>query len=256
MGKQPKKSRTCGRPASRHGAVRANLESGYHIGRITYGPPLGEGVVQAPLEEVLAALESNAALDWSSAAEQVLPVLPRLRPYPPGSPKPLVTMLPPGVATGFGIDVGPAFMNVTPELATSWRIGVADIATRAVANVHDRAGAVRASDIHVGNLAGARTEWLQTGRSIGSTLIFAPHHLRRIFGPEPRVFITPMRDLIIGLPGDVDSELALWLHAEIASEDPNCLGPTGYSFDGSGIRPFQLDVESPLPVAERPFLVA
>lgn len=250
MTKHRARARTKARPKTRrqprrtgHKARAIASRAGWTIGPISYGPPLGDGVVQAPLEAVLSAIEAHADLDWTDAAPLLLPVIPRVRAYPPGSPAPLIAMLPPGVATGFGIDVGPAFMNVTRELAATWGVGVTDLAARAVANVHDRAEGLEPSAIHLGSLGGVQTEWLQTGRSIGSTLIFAPYQLERLFGPRARLFITPMRDLIIGLPGGVDPELALWLHAEIASQDPNCLGPTGYRFDGAAITPVQLDLD-------------
>ena len=95
----------------------------------------------------------------------------------------------------------------------------------------------------------APARWLQSGRSIGSVLVLAPDQLARIFGPGPAFFITPMRDLIIGLPSDVDRELAAWLWLEVASLDPNCPGPAGYRFDGSRIAIEVLEHGVPLPDA-------
>lgn len=101
--------------------------------------------------------------------------------------------------------------------------------------------AIDGSSIVEGGIDTTATRWLQTGRSIGSVLVLAPDELQRIFGPRPAFFITPMRDLIIGLPPDVDRELAAWLWLEVAALDPNCLGPIGYHFDGRSVRPDSLE---------------
>jgi hypothetical protein len=53
-------------------------------------------MVGASLEEVEAALQAQPDdLGWSWASEHVIPVMPRVRAYPPGAPEPLRTMVPP-----------------------------------------------------------------------------------------------------------------------------------------------------------------
>lgn len=198
--------------------------------------------MQAPLEEVLAALTAHGEdLDWAAVRSNVLPIIPRVRPYPGSAPEPLRTLVPPGIVIGFGIDIGPAFMNVSNEVFAGWGISVADLAAAAIANVHRRAASVGRSTIHHGEIGGLPTEWLQTDVSIGSTLVLAPAELQRLFG-GPRLFITPMRDLIIGFPIDAPREAAHWLYHEIADQDPNCLGPMGYAFDGARVTPEPLEV--------------
>lgn len=147
----------------------------------------------------------------------------------------------PGVAVGYAIDVGPGFANVGADLLRSWGVSLAEVQARSLANVIGRCASVRADAIVEGSLDGTPTRWLQTGQSIGSVLVLVPDELGRIFGPAPAFFITPMRDLIIGLPADVDRELAAWLWLEIAVLDPNCLPPIGYRFDGYTVRPEPLD---------------
>jgi hypothetical protein len=129
---------------------------------------------------------------------------------------------------GFGIDFGPGFITVTPALLEQWSVSIADVMACAIANVHWRAAQVDPASIHTGGREGIETKWLQTGRSIGSVLVLAPTELARLFGPEPHRFITPMRDLIIGFPVDADPELVRWQYDEVASLDPNRLGPMSY----------------------------
>lgn len=237
------------RRASALGCARRKRRNGHRKERprldVFYGPEAGPGVVQASIEEVTAALMAHGQdLGWAAVANDVLPVIPRVRPYPPGAPDPLRTLVPPGILVGFGIDIGPAFMNVSADLLASWQISVADLTATAVANVHRRAASVRRSKIHHGEIGEYPTEWLQTDASVGSTLVLAPTELQRIFG-GPRFFITPMRDLIIGFPPDVERAAAVWLYHEIADLDPNCLGPLGYRFDGTRVLPQPLESTGP-----------
>jgi hypothetical protein len=206
------------------------------------GPEVGPGVVTASFEELTHALrEQGGDLDWAAVRDNVIPVMPRIRAYPDGFPVPLRVIVEPGVAVGYAIDIGPAFMAVGADLLRSWGIPLADVQARALANTIARASRVDPSVIVHGSIDVAPTKWLQTEHSIGSVLVLVPDELRRLFCPDPAFFITPMRDLIIGLPGDVDRELAAWLWLEVASLDPNCLGPIGYRFDGWSITPEPLD---------------
>jgi hypothetical protein len=226
---------------------------GFVVDRIDAGPALGPGVVSASIDDALAAISRQASdLEWPASSSMVVPILPRTRPYPPGYPIPLRTVVPPGIAVGFAIDVGPAFMTVTPELLETWGISVADLAACAIRNVHDRGATIDPREIVRHDVGDIPTEVLQTGRSIGSTLVLAPSEIRRLFGRAPRVFITPMRDLIVGLPERVDAEFAWWLYMEFASLDPNCLGPLRYQFNGEHIVPGMLDVPAPAWLDESP----
>jgi hypothetical protein len=191
--------------------------------------PLGYGVISATLEETLEAMAAQPPdLPWSSMSTSLLPLIPRVRPYPVGMDDGVRTMAPPGITVGFGVDIGPGFITVTPALLDRWSVSIADVMACAIANVHARAALVDPASILVGGRDGVRTEWLQTDRSIGSVLVVAPTELARLFGPEPHRFITPMRDLIVGFPVDADPELVRWHYDEVASLDPNCLGPTSY----------------------------
>jgi hypothetical protein len=144
-------------------------------------------------------------------------------------------IVPPGVPIGFGIDLGPGFITITPQMIEGWSLSVTDVCARAVANLHAIAAEVKPSEVFPGTLADVETDWLQTRRGIGSVLALAPTELRRIFGPAPRLFIAPMRDLLIGFPDDVERDLAAWLFAEIASGDPNHLYPRAFVFDGRDV---------------------
>lgn len=197
------------------------------------GQVLGPDLVSSSLDDVIEALTRVPSdLPWSGAAGSVLPLIPRVRPYPPGAPDGLMVMVPPGIPVGFGIDFGPGFLSINAQLLERWAISSADLLAAALQNLHARAARIQRSEIHHGGPEPVVTEWLQTGRLVGSTLILAPTELERLFGPGARRFISPMRDLIIGFPPEADPELVCWYYAEIASQDPNCLGPISYLFSG------------------------
>jgi hypothetical protein len=198
--------------------------------------PVGPNIVSATPEEVMSAMEElPEELTWDVVGPLLVPLFERVRPYPPGVPPPLQAIVPPGVPIGFGVDIGPAFITVSQSLAEGWKTSPADLAARAMANLHAFAAEVSAEEVVDGPVGDIDVAGLQTQRGIGSALVLAPSELGRIFGTQPRCFIAPMRDLLIGLPADVDPALAAWLYAEIASQDPNCLHPRLFTFDGRAV---------------------
>ncbi|NJD27302.1 MAG: hypothetical protein FIA92_03285 [Chloroflexi bacterium] len=188
------------------------------------------------MADVLRAVERAPAFDdWPTISRQVIPVFPRVRPQPPGSPDPFRVLLPPGVLVGFGVDIGPAFMAVSREQLGHLGITEADLVGQALANLLSRAGQVEPSTVLHDSLHGLPLGGLQTGLSIGSTLVLVPDQLARLFGRTARLFMAPMRDVLLGLPADVDPELAGWLFDDFASQDPNGLAPIGFRFDGEQV---------------------
>jgi hypothetical protein len=223
---------------------RRKLKNGWRVeGLYPSEELLGPGVVSATPAEVFAAFEQLPPdLPWPAVAPRLLPMFDRVRPFPPGTPKLAQAIVPPGLPIGFGIDLGPAFITVSPHLIDGWSVSVGDVTAQALANLHAIAAEVAPTEVFKGPLAEVEVGYLRTGRGIGSTLVLAPTELARIFGAMPRVFITPMRDLIVGFPPDVDRELVAWLYEEIASGDPNCLVPRAFAFDGRQVTLERLDL--------------
>ena len=104
---------------------------------------LGNGMVQATPEAVLRAMGGLPPdLEWPVMAPNVIPILPRRRPMSPQAGEPFRVTLPPGIPTGFGIDIGPAFLVVGESLLASWSIGPADLVATALREVQQGAGTV------------------------------------------------------------------------------------------------------------------
>ena len=175
-------------------------------------------------------------LDWEELASHVIPVLPRRRPMPAEAGEPFRVTLPPGIPTGFGVDIGPAFLVVGPSLLAGWPVGPADLVARALANLRDRLRPVRPRDVFRQSIDGIPVRILQTGVGCASALVLLPDELRRILGPDPQCLVAPMRDLLVSMPRDVDRSFAGWLNEELASMDPNGLALDALVLDGDDLR--------------------
>jgi hypothetical protein len=198
---------------------------------------LGNGVVQATPEAVLRAMGGLPPdLEWEVMAPNVIPILPRRRPMPSQAGEPFRVTLPPGIPTGFGIDIGPAFLVVGQSLLGSWPIGPAELVATALENLRTLMGPIRARDLLHQRFEGVPARILQSGVGCASALVLAPDELRRIFGGAPQLLVAPMRDILISMPADVDRGLAAWLNEEFASLDPNGLDLDAFALEDDDLR--------------------
>jgi hypothetical protein len=198
---------------------------------------LGNGLVQATPEAVLRAMGGLPPdLEWPVMAPNVIPILPRRRPMPPQAGDPFRVTLPPGIPTGFGIDIGPAFLVVGESLLASWSIGPADLVATALANLRARMRELRPRDLVRQSLDGVPVRILQSGVGCASALVLVPDELRRILGPDPQLLIAPMRDLVISLPPDTDRAFAAWINDEFAEMDPNGLALDAFTLADGELR--------------------
>jgi hypothetical protein len=197
---------------------------------------LGNGVEVATAEAVMRAVGALPRdLDWDELAPSVIPVLPRRRPLPPASGEPVRVTLPPGIATGFGIDIGPAFLVVGTQLMAGWPIEPADLAMQALENLRRLMRPVTARDLIRLDVEGVPARVLQTGVGCASAALLLPDELGRIFGRRRQLLLTPMRDLVVSLPPDVDGAFAAWLNEELATMDPNGLALGAFLLEGDAI---------------------
>ena len=198
---------------------------------------LGNGVEVATAESVMRAVGSLPRdLGWDELAPSVIPVLPRRRPMPQATGEPFRVTLPPGISTGFGIDIGPAFLMVGTQLMASWPIESVDLVARALSNLRDRMRPVRARDLLAMQIDGTPVRVLQTGLGCASALVLLPDEIRRVFGPRAQCLLTPMRDLVVSVPPATDRGFAAWLNEELATMDPNGLALDAFVFDGDLLR--------------------
>ena len=198
---------------------------------------LGNGIETASPDAVLRAMGSLPPdLDWRSMAPNVIPVLPRRRPMPFEAGEPFRVTLPPGIPTGFGVDIGPAFLMVANSLLTTWSVDAADIVATALDNLRRRMRSVRPRDLHHDAFGGVPVRILQSGLGCASALVLVPDELERIFGTERHCLIAPMRDLLISMPADTERELVGWLNEEFATMDPNGLALDAFVLEDGTLR--------------------
>ena len=204
-------------------------DRGRWTAQIFDGPPTGPDVVTATIEEVLAALETMPQeLTWESIAAEVIPLFQRVRPYHDSMPDQLRVVVPPGLTVGFGVDIGPAFITISPVMAADWGVPPDAILGRAVANLEQRMAAVRPRDVRDGMIGDMPVRVLQSPTGSASTYVLAPSALARILGPHRQLLLAPMRNLLLSLPVTADRDFASWLFDEFASQDPNCLAPAAF----------------------------
>ena len=198
---------------------------------------LGNGIETASPEAVLAAMGGLPPdLDWTAMAPNLIPILPRRRPMPAEAGEPFRVTLPPGIPTGFGIDIGPAFLVVGASVLASWPVGPADLVAVGLDNLRRRLRSVRPRDLHRDTFQGVPVRILQSGVGCASALVLVPDELERIFGSERQCLIAPMRDLLISMPAGRDRELVGWLNDEFASMDPNGLALDAFVFEDGTLR--------------------
>ena len=193
------------------------------------GPTTGPDVVTPSVEEVLAALETMPQeLTWEQIAPEVVPLFQRVRPYHASMPEQLRVVVPPGLTVGFGVDIGPAFITVSPEMAQEWGVHADEILRRALANLEARMAGVRPRDVHDGSIGDVPVRILQSPTGSASTYVLVPEALGRILGRHRQLVLAPMRNLLMSLPITADRDFAAWLFDEIAAQDPNCLAPAAF----------------------------
>lgn len=194
--KAAKRERRAHRKAKDH-----QRDSGYHVQVLDSGMPADL------LERVRAAMDRfDPMAPWPDVAPTVLPVLMRVRhPYPPEA-APIHIQVPPGIATGFGIDIGPAFSHVHRRLIEQWGVDEATLLGTALENLR-RLVMDEPPRIERFEHAGVSVTTL-SGQGWGSSLVLLPDVLGPYLGALPQVLLTPVRNTIVALPDDVDPEIA------------------------------------------------
>jgi hypothetical protein len=155
---------------------------------------------------------------------------------PPQAGEPFRVTLPPGIPTGFGIDIGPAFLVVGESLLGTWPVEPAELVATALENLRARLRPVRPRDLVRQAIDGVPVRVLQSGVGCASALVLVPDELARIFGEAPQALIAPMRDLLVALPADTDRSFVAWLNDELAEMDPNGLALDAFVLEGGALR--------------------
>lgn len=184
----------------------------------------GNGIVGPSREQVRSAVDAlSPDFSWEELADGLRPVFIRRRPLPPGIERPLTVMRPPGVEVALGIDIGPAFMYVGRGMIESWCVSFEAAFERAMENLRASVAAERYVEMEYEKVDGVPFWWYQSSGGLASGLLLLEAELATRYGPEPRLLIAPMRNLLLAAPFDADRTLVAWLRDEISHDDPNGL---------------------------------
>ena len=184
----------------------------------------GNGIVGPSREQVRTAMEAlPSELSWTDLADGLRPVFVRRRPLPPGVERPLTVRRPPGVDVALGVDIGPAFMYVGNGMLESWSVTLDHAFERAMDNLRASLGGERYVEMEYESIDGVPFWWYQSTGGLASGLLLLEEELAARYGPEPRLLIAPMRNLLLAAPFDADRSLVTWLKDEISHDDPNGL---------------------------------
>lgn len=108
---------------------------------------VGPGIETPDLESVLLAMERfDPTAPWDAVRPTLLPMLPRSRAHSFDTSHHVRVTLPPGLAVGFGLDLGPAVAFVGEDQLEPWGIGPADLVAAALDNVRARASTLSSRD--------------------------------------------------------------------------------------------------------------
>src|SRR5687768_2940548 len=184
----------------------------------------GNGIVGPSRAQVRSAVESLPSdLTWDELSDDLRPVFVRRRPLPPGVERPITTRRPPGLDVALGVDIGPAFMYVGRGMLETWAVTVEEAFERAMDNLRASIAAEKYVEMEYESVDGVPFWWYQSSGGLASGLLLLEEELALRYGPEPRLLIAPMRNLLLAAPFDADRSLVSWLRDEISYDDPNGL---------------------------------
>lgn len=162
---------------------------------------------RAAFERIITAIQGlDVAAPWDEISPMILPVLKRAHHPFPSEAAPLHMHVPPGLWTGFGIDLGPAFSHVSAAMLDGWGVDEATLLGTALENLRRlivrEPPRIQRFDFDGVGLVGVQ------GQGWGSSLLLLPDALGPILGPDPRLLLAPVRNTLVSLPDDVDIDLA------------------------------------------------
>lgn len=177
--------------------------------------PLGGAIDPGLLRSIRAAtLLIDPDGPWSELAPRVLPVIKRVwHPYP-AEAAPLTLTVAPGIPTGFGIDLGPAFSHVSQQMLERWGVDAMTVLATALDNLR-RVVAAAAPRIERFPFDGRQVTSI-AGEGWGSSLLLLPEVLQPILGTDEHVLLAPVRNHLFAMSPEADLESAATLWGSVA----------------------------------------
>lgn len=137
---------------------------------------------------------------WDWARPRLVPLLAGPFFDPPGEPL-VRSVLPPGIAVAFGIELGRGIQPyVDAPVAQRWECTAQQVCDAAMANLDRRIGRLESAAVTSGTLSGHIVRQLTRPVGWSSSVLLAPGQLKRLFGDHDQVFVAAGRGTLISLP--------------------------------------------------------
>ena len=189
-----------------------------------------------PVPDLGRILGAIAAIDpdapWDRVAPHILPILKRAHP-PLAMASSVYVTVPPGIRTGFGIDLGPAFTHVDTAMVERWGVSTAALLGTALENL--RAVIDREPPIVERIEPDGVPVTVVQGQGWGSSLVLVPDALGPLIGAEPRLLLAPVRNTLVAVPDAAPEDFVEDLYLAIAGGAPDALDPRVLRWTGRAV---------------------
>lgn len=162
-------------------------------------------------------------LDWDWARDRLVPAFER----PGFEPNPLdprlLTVVPPGVTIGFGIDLGPALAKVSEQMSSQWESSLEQIQEAAFEHLRATTASLDAKAVEKANFGGHLIRVMRLPDGWASSILLVQDELMRIFGDHDQVFTAPARSVLFSFPIRTPSRAVAEITIDLEEIDPHPL---------------------------------
>lgn len=162
-------------------------------------------------------------MDWDWARDRLVPVFERPGFEPIPSDPRLLTVVPPAVTIGFGIDLGPALAKVSERLCDQWECSLEQIQAVAFENLRRPTGTLDGKAVERANFGGHLIRVMRLPDGCSSSILLVQDELMRIFGDQDQVFTAPARSLLLSFPMTTPARVVGEITVDLEEMDPHPL---------------------------------
>jgi hypothetical protein len=186
------------------------------------------------LEQLRSALDGlGPDAPWDRVAPRILPIIKRAATPFPSLGELLYVTVPPGIRTGFGVDLGPAFSHVDIAMVDRWGVSLATLLATSLDNLRE---ATIADPPRVERITPDGVPVLAVqGPGWGSSLILAPDLLGPLIGVEPRILLTPVRNVLLAVPESAAPQFIEDLFLAVTDSAPDALDARILRWNGRAV---------------------
>jgi hypothetical protein len=130
------------------------------------------------------------------------------------------SVLPPGAAVAFGIDLGHGVLPyVDVVVAERWECTPGQICAAALDNLERRASLIPTTALKSGTLSGHIVQLLDSPRGWSTSVLLTPVHLKRLLGEHDQILLAAGHGTLISMPMDAPAHVARELVYEYEAKE-------------------------------------